>query len=329
MRCKICVNSVNNPSRKFVNGICNVCSEYKIKFSKNKLKSEMDFLTSLAKQNGSIDCIAAVSGGKDSIAMLYDIKTMGFTPLAFTFEMGYNKVSSVQRIAIENATKILKIKHEYIDGRKYMNSSDIKSLYKTADFYDTKIYTVNSDDILKMFEEERFCNSPKSLDVRAFIRPCRLCKRFVIRGYFHEAIKRDVSVVFLGINEWCGTHNSNYSAIRKLEPIHGKIVYIVHLPFLLQKTFPELRPILETLCWPEKSNIRISTGATGCFLAQIYETKIFSKLGFHPDETRLAREVTAGFISRDQALCALQKNNQTNDCPSMMEVLIRGGILNL
>lgn len=326
MRCIKCVNSICNPSRTFDSyGICNVCNEYRERFSMQALEDEKLFLKTMISKEARIDCLAAVSGGKDSIAMLQDICDMGFHPLAFTFNMGYNNITNKQRKAIKKATEKLGIKHEYIDARQYLSEADRKSLRLTAEFYDNEFDGVNAETVKQMFVEERYCNNPRSQDVRPFIRPCRLCRRPIIRGYYAEAIKRNVTIVFLGINEWCGIHNSSYSAVRKLEPVSGQAVYIVHLPFLVQRKINELPSILDRLDWTEENQINVETGASGCMLARIAENKIVEKLGFNPDETRLAREVTVGFITRKQALDVLSQ--PTYKCKiGMKEVLTKGGL---
>ena len=48
-------------------------------------------------------------------------------------------------------------------------------------------------------------------------------------------------------------------------------------------------------------------------------------LGFHPDATRLAREVTVGFISKKQAKLALNKIHNYNK--SVRQVLKEAGII--
>lgn len=324
MRCVKCVNSTNNPSRTYDSeGICNVCNEYRERFSLQALENEKRFLKTMVSKEAKIDCLAAVSGGKDSIAMLQTICDMGFHPLAFTFDIGYNRITDEQRRTIERATEKLKIKHEYIDARQYLSEADRKSLRLTADFYDDELDGVDAETIRQMFAQERYCNSPRSQDVRPFIRPCRLCRRPVIRGYYAEAMKRNVSIVFLGINEWCGIHNSSYSAVRKLEPIPGYVVYIVHFPFLVQRKYAELPSILDKLGWTEENQISVETGASGCMLARIAESKIVEKLGFNPDETRLAREVIAGFITREQALSVL--NHPPLKCETKMKEVLRNG----
>ena len=67
MRCKLCINSSENPSRTFdENGVCNVCREFKTNFSQAALDAELSFLKTLIRKDGSTDCLVALSGGKDS-----------------------------------------------------------------------------------------------------------------------------------------------------------------------------------------------------------------------------------------------------------------------
>lgn len=65
MRCKLCINSSENPSRTFdENGVCNVCREFKTNFSQAALDAELSFLKTLIRKDGSTDCLVALSGGK-------------------------------------------------------------------------------------------------------------------------------------------------------------------------------------------------------------------------------------------------------------------------
>ena len=328
MRCKLCINSSENPSRTFdENGVCNVCREFKTNFSQAALDAELSFLKTLIRKDGSTDCLVALSGGKDSAAALYTVRKMGFHPKAFTFDAGYNVISDRQREKIKNVTQILKVPHAYIDARPYISEEDRESFRMTAEFYDSQIEHMDSETVLKMFRDERHCNRPKDKTIRPFVRPCRLCRRAVIRGYYAEAVRHHVSVVFLGINEWCGVHQNNYTAVRKLEPVPGKPVYIVHLPFLIHRKMEDLVPILRKIGWSEDDmDIHIGTGRSGCLLARIAESKATGLLGFNPDETRLAREVTVGFIHRAQALNAVSQKAEPPDT-SMMDILISKNIL--
>lgn len=99
--CKICVNTTINPSIKINSeGICNVCEHYNKYFNKEDLEKELEFIKKFIK-NEKYDCMVGLSGGKDSSAMLYTTKKLGFTPLAFSFEIGYNEMSDSVKTKIK------------------------------------------------------------------------------------------------------------------------------------------------------------------------------------------------------------------------------------
>lgn len=146
-----------------------------------------------------------------------------------------------------------------------------------------------------------------------FVRTCQLCRRLVIRAYYGEAVKRSVRLVILGMNEWAHLSRGKrrrgpiFSAMRKLRPFADKpAVYITHLPFLLQRTLSDTKKIIKKLGWKiPKGEALVASNANSCLLARAAEAKATRLLGFHPDATRLAREVTAGFINKAQAQKAL------------------------
>ena len=313
--CRRCVNtSVNLSGSIGKSGLCEVCERYKESFSTEPLKKELKFLRSLLKSGrGKYDAMVGISGGKDSTATLYQIQEMGFTPLAFTFDTGYypkHIFSRSKRVAEE-----LGVDHQRIDIRKYARPVDKKCFERTAELYERRDSQELKESFRKWYVEGRRHYSIKCQHEIPFVRTCQLCRRLVIRGYYEEAIKNGVRVVILGINEWAGlSQNSQserfvFSAIRKLQPYKDKPpVYIVHLPFLLQRKIEDTRKILRKLGWriPRGEEL-IESNANSCLFAKAAETKAKRLLGFHPDITRLAREVTVGFITKDQAKKALAK----------------------
>lgn len=118
-----------------------------------------------------------------------------------------------------------------------------------------------------------------------------------------------------------------FSAIRKLQPFKNKPpVYIVHLPFLLQRKIEDTERILRKLGWKIPRGERlIESNSNSCLFAKAAENKARRMLGFHPDATRLAREVTVGFISKKQAKLALNKIHNYNK--SVRQVLKEAGII--
>ena len=140
-----------------------------------------------------------------------------------------------------------------------------------------------------------------------------MCRRLVIRAYYGEALKHKIKLVVLGINEWAHLSGhgevTKFSAIRKLKPHKNKPqVYIVHSPFLFQRQAKITKEILERFGWKlPKGEKLIESNSNSCLLAEAAERKASRMLGFHPDSTRLSREVTAGFIKKTQAKKALSK----------------------
>ena len=51
----------------------------------------------------------------------------------------------------------------------------------------------------------------------------------------------------------------------------------------------------------------VQSNAASCLLADAAEKPLYKNLGFHPDTTRLAREVTVGFLTKKKAKRALKK----------------------
>jgi hypothetical protein len=155
----------------------------------------------------------------------------------------------------------------------------------------------------------------------------------VVRAYYGEARKRNISAIILGMNEWTNLspaqEGKSYkvSGIRKLQPYKDKPpVYVFHLPFLMQRNSNDTKRILKRMKWkPPKGEDFIESNSNSCLYARSTERMAKRLLEFHPDSTRLAREVTVGFITKKQALKALGKIHPYKYTPR--QVLERAGIL--
>ena len=324
--CKKCVNTSANLSNTIgKSGLCDVCERYEKNFSKEPLKKELKFL--LSKRNfgrGKYDAMVGISGGKDSTAVLYEVKRMGFSPLAFSLDTGYYPKHIFSRA--RQVARKLGIDYEKIDARKYMRPVDRACFQKTADLYDKHDSQELKEKFRKWYMEGRRHYSIKCEHKIPFVRTCQLCRRIIIRAYYAEAVRHGVSAVILGINEWAGlSQNSEskkfiFSAIRKLQPFKDKPpVYIVHLPFLLQRKIKDTEKILRKLGWKIPLGERlIESNSNSCLFARAAENKARRMLGFHPDATRLAREVTVGFITKKQARLALEKVHVYNKSVSQV-----------
>lgn len=313
--CKKCVNSSINLSITIgKSGLCDTCDKYEKNFSKTHLQKELKFLYSFrCSGGGGHDAIVGISGGKDSTATLYEVKRMGFNPLAFSLDTGYYPKHIFTRA--KQVARKLGVDYQKIDARKYMRPADRTCFKKTAELYDEYDSLELKEKFRKWYIEGRRHYSIKCQHKIPFVRTCQLCRRLIVRAYYGEALKRGVGVVILGINEWAGlSQNSTskkfiFSAIRKLQPFKNRpSVYIVHLPFLLQRKIKDTEKILRKLDWKIPRGERlIESNANSCLFARAAESKAKHMLDFHPDTTRLAREITVGFISKEQARKALEK----------------------
>jgi broad-specificity NMP kinase/predicted PP-loop superfamily ATPase len=333
LECKKCVNSSLSPSVIIErSGLCDVCERYEKNFDKTLLKKEIELLISLkGTGKGKYDAMVGISGGKDSTATLYEVKKMGFNPLAFSLDTNYYPKHIFPRA--KQVAESLSVDYEKIDARKYMRPVDRICFEKTAKLYDEPTSEELKEKFRKWYTEGRRHYSVKCRHKIPFVRTCQLCRRLIVRAYYGEAQKRGVSVVILGINEWAGlSQNSGsdkfvFSAVRKLQPVKSKPpVYIVHLPFLLQRTIKDTEKVLKKLGWeiPEGEKL-IESNSNSCLFAKAAESKSREMLGFHPDTTRLAREVTVGFITKDQARKALDKIHDHKD--SVKQVLEKAEII--
>jgi len=326
--CKMCVNTGRNPSIKFnADGYCQVCSSYLENFDPRELNKELDILHSFKRGSG-YDVMVGISGGKDSTATLKTIVDMGFNPLAFTFDNGYIPETTIPRS--QQVAEMLGVDYIVIPTGNYIREIDRASYQKTAELYEEPFTLETKLRFQQAYAEGREHYSVKCHHSLPFVRTCQLCRRIVIRAYYGEAKRRNIPAIILGINEWTKLSSSGkfmVSGMRILQPNKSaEGIYIFHLPFLLQRNSVATKRILDELGWrPPEGEDFIESNSNSCLFARSTERMAKRLLGFHPDSTRLAREVTAGFITKRQALKALKKLHPYQYTPR--EVLERAGII--
>lgn len=291
--CTCCVNTTLNPTILLDNGLCQICRKFKNSYQPNKLENERIFLMNRR-------AIIGVSGGKDSTASAYTAQQMGMELTAFTFDSGYYPKHIVPLAKQQMAN--LNIPHEVIDIRPYISPTLRESFRLTADLFDKPL---NKQDALTLYEQNRQHYSVKDTTVMPFLRGCQLCRKMVIPAYYGEALKRNVKFVILGMNEW--THlEGTASGIRRIQLPGQKAVYIAHLPFIMRWSLQDTQRVLSKLNWqPPRNEDLVETNGNSCCLARATQKPFQDALGFHPDTTRLAREVTCGFLTREMAAAKL------------------------
>lgn len=317
--CKRCVNTSQNPLIKFNgDGYCNICEAYEKNFGKKSLAKELEFFESfIGCGKGKYDIMVGLSGGKDSSATLYRIKEMGFTPLAFTFDIGYFH-PYVYRRAKRVAQKC-GADYEIIPVKQYVTEEIADGFRKMAEVYRTN----KKEELAKDYMAGRD-------GYRGVARPCWVCRKLIIHARYFEALKRGIDIVAIGINEWASLKQStsqekfSVSAIRRLKPFSEKPpVYIVHFPFLIQAKIEDTRKVLKKMGWNYYR--KVQSNASSCLLALAAEKPLYDALGFHPDTTRLAREVTVGFLSKEEAKKTLGKVRTSK--LSIPQVLDKAGLI--
>lgn len=329
--CTRCVNVAKNLAISFnEDGLCHICEAYLRHFSADQLQKELNILNAFKRTSG-YDVMVGISGGKDSTATLHQIKKMGFNPLTFTFDTGYLPETTIPRA--QAVARQFGVKHEVIDIRHYLRDVDLDAYRRLADLYE-KPFTLET----KQAFQEAYTNGRKHYSITCehaptFVRSCQICRRMVIRAYHAEAAARGIGAIVLGMNEWTNLSASQsnslqtVSGMRVLQPTsESPAVTVFHLPFLLQRTIGDIESDLTEIGWaPPEGEDLIESNSNSCLLARSTERMAKRMLEFHPDSTRLAREVTVGFISKEQALAALGKLHPYKYSPR--EVLRNAGIL--
>ncbi len=126
VRCSRCILPESYPEINFDSkGVCNYCHSYRpIKYlGKENLKS---VLNRYRRNDGQPDCLVAVSGGRDSTYVLYQLREMfGMQPLAFNYNNGF--VSELAQKNIERMTQKLDIPLVSVSSRNDIQGQMFRS----------------------------------------------------------------------------------------------------------------------------------------------------------------------------------------------------------
>lgn len=294
--------------------VCEVCNQYaRLKSSTSDSIQLNEILDKISKK-GHERAALGFSGGKDSTDALLFLNSINARFSTFTVDMGYYPITSMWRAAQIAETN--NIKHYWIDGRKHISSEVRDSYEKTATFFDElRATNISNETFFEAYLESRKHYSTTDKSIIPFPRVCVLCRKTVIKTYYAHARQIGAKYIFLGINEWAGLSQTSqgqyrsFSGIRKLAPYGDEsAVYIIHLPFIIKSTLTNKAATLINAQWePPYGEDLVETNSNSCLLAKASEEAFFKATGFHPDATRLSREVSVGFMQRLEALNALSK----------------------
>ena len=116
-------------------GICSICRSYDsykdkaLTYFKGMDEFRVIAEQMKAKSTGEYDCVALLSGGKDSSYMVYRLVEMGLRVLTFTLDNGY--ISDEAKANIERITNVLGVDHVFGET-PFMNSIFVDSLRRHA-----------------------------------------------------------------------------------------------------------------------------------------------------------------------------------------------------
>ncbi len=157
-RCVRCGIEASHPNAEAGDdGVCSLCRSFERMHPRvaDYFGNEADFeaiATRMrsAREGRSADCIALLSGGKDSSYMLYRLVQFGLTPLALTLDNGF--ISEQAKSNIDRIVSDLGIEHVYV-RTPHMNAIFVDSLRRFSNVCQgcfKTIYTLATEQALRL-----------------------------------------------------------------------------------------------------------------------------------------------------------------------------------
>lgn len=286
-------------------GVCSVCDAFN-KQERTPLYFESDFIKILEKKRGKhkYDCLVMCSGGKDSTAALYFMKTRyKVNPLAFTFDHGFETSDALQNV------------------RKAVDKLGVDYLFYKTDFM--------KDMFKRMIQTKS----------KAVI--CHPCSIWYMQLAYKMAARVDAPIIIAGWTKGqsvkqevmsacgCNVHQPEYKAmaaqtqhflekevptmpkykdfpksmedlLKKLKKEERAMVLSPHW-FLPYGPDEYVRIIHDNLGWeyPAQSFPRKSTNCSLNFISVHNSMRDYGYTHYHVEMSKLVRE---GVMSRDEAL---------------------------
>lgn len=151
-RCKQCIMPEGYPGIEFdSNGICSHC----IQSNGNTKEEHVDLLGKdklvelirSEKKTAEFDCVVPLSGGKDSVYVLYySVKKLGLKPLAVTYDSGYRTQMAIDNV--RNACDALHVPCIVKVAKKGLQDKLLRESLRISDVLGTFVLTCLSCDTL-------------------------------------------------------------------------------------------------------------------------------------------------------------------------------------
>jgi len=326
--CMRCGLASNYPGLRFdADGVCDTCQAYAANrqrvagYFRTPADLEAVFERARARGLGRYDCLALVSGGKDSVYMLVRLKEMGLRILAYTLDPGY--LSEEAKANIRHMTSLLGIEHRF-GGTPHMNEIFVDSLRRHANVCNgcfKTLYTLS----FRLAHEEGIPVIATGLSRGQFFET-RLSKYYNAPSFDTEQIDRQV------LQARKLYHRLGDVVDRRLDNsfLHDDRVFeqieVVDFYRYVDVSLDELLAHLATLGWRRPSD----TGrSTNCL---INEAGIFfhkKQRGYHNYALPYAWDVRVGHKTREQSMAELDDEIDEQNVSRMLgEIGWRGPIEN-
>lgn len=319
--CTRCVLTDQYPGICFnTNGVCNFCCEYK-KIEYLGVKALSRDLKTVKRGAGSYDCVVPVSGGKDSTYVLYYLtKMLGLKTIAVNYDNGFTHPFATENL--RHITKILGVELITIQGnqRSYLVGNlkaylarpsvamvpmmctgcrvgIVGSACKVARDRDVNVIVIGWSSI----EDTPFKNNFLTIDggsvVRGLIKNVVLNPRYLLYGGAITHVK-DYLYNYTHVRQW-GT------ILQTLHPGIHQISFFDYIEYNPEQIQKELS---EKVGW--SSLDPDNSWQFDCRIKSLQNCLYHIAAGFTASNDYLSAKIREAYITREQALRLLKKQNE-------------------
>lgn len=266
--CRTCVYHTRMPGiYLYPDGRCNMCHAF------DCAKSEADKVGRLEKElseciqrrsdtNASCDVVLALSGGKDSSAVL--------SFLSYETELRFKAVLVDNGFIPDLVKERCRLMCESVNAEFVIFNLDLRSeVEKIQKEKNTSIY------------------------------PCNVCTKYFKKIIADFAMSQNCNHVITGRNFWA-TIEPKLSGVKDIKAKNRSFVRLFYLPFLMKWKYNDVISRLDKIGWNNKK-IKIQGLSTNCMIPGMVEKLYLKKTGIHPETPLLANEVISGYMTREKA----------------------------